>query len=688
VAITGGSPAPASKVGVELFSVAGADGYLREVNDAFAALLGLTPSEVSGRSLLELVHPDDIGGIVTGLAALHDGAEKVMLESRFLQRDGRWLHLQWAAQPVLGTDLWWASGRDTTEFHRLQSERLDLRAQLDLAVGQSTAAMWELNISSGRLSWERQAADILGVTGDELPVNASELAAMIHPEDAPSLLTAFTNLVTTGATDVGVRTGPEPEPRYVSLRGKVLDHDWRGRPVRAVGLLLDVNSEKAMEQQMLRMVMSDALTGIPNRRAFDQALRTEWRRCSRALEPLSVLMIDIDDFKLFNDAFGHLIGDDALCAVARVLTAAVNRASDTVARFGGEEFAVVLPNTDAAGAAAVARRMVHAVRAVTMRQADRPLSVSVGTASWHPDGTVTKPAVLLARADQALYAAKSAGKNQSVAYEQSIAARDAFITAMTEGLRRGEFELYYQPVIALEDNNVVGFEALMRWNRPGHGMVPPDDFIPAAEATDLICDLGRWALNQATMQLANWSRAGLDAEHPLRMAVNASGRHVNTAAIISDVESALAKSGITPDRLEVELTETALVDNALAATHLAAIRALGVHVAIDDFGTGYTSVGQLPQLPVDTLKIDRSFVASTNPRQRGLVTLMIAAAHAFDLDVVAEGIEDDEVLQFLRTLKCDTAQGYYIARPMPAQNIPAWVIQWQSTHKLTDLSPR
>jgi diguanylate cyclase (GGDEF)-like protein/PAS domain S-box-containing protein len=679
VSINAPEPEPHQQIETELFSV-GADAYVRDVNDAFAALLGLTAPEVSGRSLLELIHPDDIGGVVTGLAELHDGAEMVLLESRFMQRDGRWLHLQFVARAVPGTDAWRVSGRDVTEFHRLQTERLDLRTQLGLAVGQSTAAMWELDIGSGLLTWEPQAADIFGVDPDGLPDSASEFAAVIHPEDAPSLLAALDALISTGATQVALRTGSEQDPRHVSFRGKVLDRDWRGRAARAVGLLLDVSTEKAMEQQMLRMVMSDALTGAPNRRAFDQALRTEWRRCSRALEPLSVLMIDIDDFKRFNDSFGHLVGDDALCVVARALTAAVNRAGDTVARFGGEEFAVVLPDTDSTGAAVVADRMVHAIRAVTLRQADRPLSISVGSASWNPDGTITKPAVLLARADQALYAAKAEGKDRSVAYEHSIAARDAFIAAMTDGLARDEFELHYQPVIALGDDQVVGFEALMRWNRPGHGMVRPDDFIPAAETTDLICDLGRWALREATLQLASWSRAGIDSERTLRMAVNASGRHVNTAAIVTDVEAALAESGIAPQRLEVEVTETALVDNALADLHLAAIRALGVRVAIDDFGTGYTSVGQLPHLPVDTLKIDRSFVASTNPRQRSLVTLMIAAAHAFDLDVVAEGIEDIETMQFLRTLNCDTAQGYLMGRPMPAEQIPTWLTDWQTAH--------
>ena len=635
--------------------------------------------EVTGRSLLELVHPEDIAAVVTALAALEGGAAEIQLESRFLQRDDRWVHLQWVARPVPNTDRWWAAGRNTTEFHRLLSERLELRARLDLALGQATAAMWDLDLRQGFFSWEPQATQILGVPAGAIPTSLMDLAGLLHPDDVPGLLAAVTGLPETGAVEVGLRVGVGPTLRYVSFRGRVLDRDHRGKALRAIGLVLDVTSEKAMEEQMLRMIMSDALTGVPNRRAFDQALRTEWRRCSRAAQPLSLLMIDIDDFKSFNDTFGHLIGDEALCAVARALTATVHRGGDTLARFGGEEFAVVLPNTDTSGAAAIAERMVTAVRSVTVRQAPgRTISISVGTATWHPHDTTLKSAALLARSDQALYAAKVEGKNRTVAYEGFIAAQDAFQDAMRAGLAADEFQLFYQPVIDLAEGDVVGFEALMRWNRPDHGRVNPDDFIPAAEASTLICDLGRWALHEAADQLARWSRDGLDTHGELRVAVNASARHISTPAIVADIASAISSAGITPGRIEVELTETALTDNVLADTHLTAIRALGVSVALDDFGTGYTSVGQLPHLPVDTLKIDRSFVSSLDPRQRGLVRLMIDAAHAFGLSVVAEGVEDAETLQALRDLGCDTAQGFFMGRPMPAELIAPWLDDWRN----------
>jgi diguanylate cyclase (GGDEF)-like protein/PAS domain S-box-containing protein len=406
---------------VELFSVAGHDGALHQSNDSFAALLGLTWQELDGRSILELVHPEDLGTVVAALSALETGAPEVLVENRFLLGDGSAVHLQWVARPLGDTGLWWAAGRDTTPFHQLMAERVDLRAHLDLALGHAAAGMWEMNLRTGVLSWEPQAAEVLGVPAGTGPVDVDALAALAHDDDAAAVVLALAQLASSGAADVSLRVGDEAFVRHLSLRGKVLARDRRGRPLRAVGLIVDVTAEKAMEEQLLRMVMSDALTGAQNRRAFDQTLRSEWRRCTRANEPLSVVMIDIDNFKQFNDTFGHLVGDEALCAVARAITGSLHRAGDVLARFGGEEFALVLPGINRDGAAVVAQRLLAAVRAVTVRQAaDWQLSVSVGTSSWAPGHPATKAVQLLADADQALYAAKHAGKDAAVSSVDSM----------------------------------------------------------------------------------------------------------------------------------------------------------------------------------------------------------------------------------------------------------------------------
>jgi diguanylate cyclase (GGDEF)-like protein/PAS domain S-box-containing protein len=659
---------------LDLFSFAWPEGRLCEITEAFACLLGVTRGELSGRSLLDLGAPEDRAAVSSGLRALGSDAGRAIIESRFVQSDGHVIYVQWVVRRIAGADLWRAAGTDTADLMTLLADRRDLRTRLDLAIGQATAAMWELDLREDHFTWETQAAQILGVIPQAIPSNACELADAVHPDDREVLVKGFRRLLESGATEVGVRIGQNAGLRYLSIRGRILEEDSGGEPRRAVGLLLDVTTEKAMEEQLLRMSASDALTGTPNRRAFDQALRGEWRRCNRGREPLSLIMIDIDGFKQFNDTFGHLVGDQALIAVARAMSATLQREGDLLARYGGEEFAIVLPGTDMTGALIVGQKLVDAVRAITIRQAPGwNISVSVGTASWHPDRELIKSPVLLGRADEALYAAKTAGKDRVTAYEESLAARDTLQAAIAEGLQQGEFELYYQPLINLDDGLLTGFEALMRWNRPGHGLVPPDSFIPVAETTTLICDLGRWALKEAACQLAAWSCEGLDLSSSLRMAVNVSARHAVVPEIVADVMAALATSGIAPEQLELELTETALQQGTAVAVELARVRGLGVSVAIDDFGTGYTSIAQLAHMPADVLKIDRIFTASPDSREQNLVKLIIEAAHAFDLRVVAEGIEDERTLQAMRDLACDTAQGYFIGRPMPAEQVPTWI---------------
>jgi diguanylate cyclase (GGDEF)-like protein/PAS domain S-box-containing protein len=659
---------------LDLFSFACPNGELYEVTEAFAGLLGVTGGEINGRSLLDLVAPEDRAELSSVLSAFGSNARQTIVESRFIQSDGHGIYVQWVARHIAGSDLWRAAGTDAADLVKLLAERRDLRTRLDLAIGQATVAMWDLDLREDRFNWEAQAAQILGVKPEAVPSSATALADVLHPEDRQVIVGALRRLTEQGATEISVRIGQGAGVRHLSMRGRVLDRDASGQPRRAVGLLLDVTTEKAMEEQLLRMSASDALTGTPNRRAFDQAVRGEWRRCTRAREPLSLIMVDIDGFKQFNDTFGHLVGDQALIAVARAMTATLHREGDLLARYGGEEFAIILPGTDTVGSLALGQQLVQAVGAITIRQApDWNLSVSVGTASWHPDRELIKSPVLLGRADEALYAAKTAGKSRAIAYEESLAARDTLQAAIAEGLKQGEFELYYQPLIHIDGRQLIGFEALMRWNRPGHGLVPPDAFIPVAETTTLICDLGRWALQTAACQLATWSSQGPDLHRPLRVAVNVSARHAAAPAIVTDIQAALATSGIAPDQLEVELTETALQQSTPVRAQLARVRNLGVSVAIDDFGTGYTSIADLAHMPADVLKIDRTFITSSDPRQPSLIRLIIEAAHAFDLRVVAEGIEEEHTMQTMRELECDTAQGYLIARPMPADQVPAWI---------------
>ncbi len=407
---------PSRSAEVDLFSLAG-DGILQQVSEDFACLLGLSPEDINGRSLLELVHPRDTPNTAIALSGLQDGGPPVTLENRFITRDEGVVHVEWVARQVSGTDAWRVAGRDTTEFHRLRAQISELEARLDLVVGHGTAALWDFDARQGHITWDAHAGQILGVKPAAVPATVAEFAAIVHEEDRESVFAALAELMETGEFELEVRGGQVEGAQYLSLLGRITERDHRDRPLRAVGLALDITAEKALEEQLRQKATTDALTGVPNRGAFNEALQSEARRCSRELEPLSVIMVDIDNFKIFNDTYGHLAGDAALIAVARSLNASVRRAGDLLARFGGEEFAMVLPKTDEPGALAVAERLVLAVRAVSVLEAPgQDLSVSVGTATWRPGESDLDALKLLGYADQALYAAKLAGKDRAVAH--------------------------------------------------------------------------------------------------------------------------------------------------------------------------------------------------------------------------------------------------------------------------------
>jgi predicted signal transduction protein with EAL and GGDEF domain len=351
------------------------------------------------------------------------------------------------------------------------------------------------------------------------------------------------------------------------------------------------------------------------------------------------------------------------------------RGGDTVARLGGDEFVILLEDiTDETDVVRLAERVVAALaEPVQVFHRQVRIGASIGVTICN-DGYVDAGR-LLREADAAAYRAKNAGRGRYDVFDdalrEELARRAELDVAIADGLRRGEFVLYYQPVVDLSTGRPRGVEALIRWNRPGCGLVSPDEFIPAAELSTLINDIGRWTLHEAAAQLARWD-AQLGPKD-LTVGVNISGRYLCSDDFVDDVRHAVETSGIEPSRLTVELTETVLVENLTAATTMGKLRDLGVQVAIDDFGTGFTSVSQLLGMPIDTLKIDRSFVASSHPTSRELVHLMTRAAHAFGLRVVAEGVEEAGQIANLAECAVEAAQGYHFARPQSADEALALI---------------
>ncbi|GGB99177.1 putative bifunctional diguanylate cyclase/phosphodiesterase [Cellulomonas carbonis] len=422
-----------------------------------------------------------------------------------------------------------------------------------------------------------------------------------------------------------------------------------------------------LRENLAHLAAHDALTGLANRSRMVAEIRSALHRACRSGSPVGLLFVDLDHFKDVNDTYGHAAGDEVLRVTAGRLQDVV-RAGDTVGRIGGDEFVVLVEHPESEeGLVALARRVVDAVgEPVRVGEHATTVGASVGVALAR-DGS-TDPDRLLHEADAAAYRAKSGGRGRAEVFDEALSRelveRGRLESALRAGIAAGELVLHYQPILDTGSGEVAGYEALVRWDRPGHGLVAPADFIPVAERSTLVCDVGRWVLAEATAQLVRWTAEGR-GEH-LTVSVNLSGRHVAQPGVVTDVADALAASGLAPHRLALEITETVVVDVLEIEEALRALRDLGVRISIDDFGTGYTSIHQLQHLAVDTLKIDRSLVEATTPGVLALVGLVVQAAHAFDLTVVAEGVEEPEQLERLRALGCDSVQGFLFARPEPA----------------------
>ncbi len=435
-------------------------------------------------------------------------------------------------------------------------------------------------------------------------------------------------------------------------------------------IVTSVRQREELQFALAHRATHDPLTELPNRAQALTLVTSALHRARRSGDMTGLLFVDLDGFKAVNDGHGHAAGDTVLREVAARMRSLV-RPGDVVCRLGGDEFVVLVePVRGERELMDLADRLIAAVsEPVDVPGARVGVGASVGVAVGRDGGA--DPDVLFVEAGTAAQRAKQHGRGRAEIFDEtlrrSLAERAATEAAIAAALEGGGMRLVYQPVVDVTGQRLHGFEALLRWERDGVP-VPPDQFIPVAEASSLICDVDRWVLHEATRQLAAWraETPPLPGMPEPTMAVNVSGRHLTDRRVVSHVAGALAASGLPPHLLVLEVTETVLVDDPVALTHLAELRALGVAIAIDDFGTGYTSIGQLSSMPVDTLKVDRSFVTSPDPGQRELVALVIRAAHTFGLSVVAEGVEEPDQLERLREQGCDHAQGFLIHRPLPA----------------------
>ena len=466
---------------------------------------------------------------------------------------------------------------------------------------------------------------------------------------------------------------------------KPFDANELNARLRAGRRIIDLQTElMTARESLLVQATHDPLTGLPNRLLFSDRLTQRLMRSRGTPQPLAVMYLDLDRFKIVNDTLGHAVGDQLLQAVASRLKGCL-RETDTLARMGGDEFTMILADVEShEEAAAVARKILGILsEPVKIDDNEFVIQASIGISIFPTDGMDVE--TLVKNADTAMYRAKEQGRNCYHAFTESLNADAVQAMVMESGLRRAlerkEFVVHYQPRVDIKTGKIVGSEALVRWQHPDYGLVSPGQFISLAEDTGLIGPISEYVLQTACEQTKIWTDGGWGR---LSVSVNISARQFQQRKLTHSVREALAQSGLDPQCLDLEITETTLMkDPESVDLVLREFREMGIQVSVDDFGTGYSSLGYLKRYPVDAVKIDRSFVSgiTTNPDDAAIAGAVVAMAHSLKLKVCAEGVETVEQLEFLRSLQCDEMQGYFISQPVSAQQFEE--LLWQNRNRRT-----
>jgi diguanylate cyclase (GGDEF)-like protein/PAS domain S-box-containing protein len=642
------------------------------VNDAARQLYGYSHEDYVGMTVLDIRPQKERKRMFDAIRRRTD-----------VERAERWTHLKADGQTfevlTYGREICFdgkaailAIVQDRTEVNAAHRQVTDTRSLLDsivdnLPVGVFVKDMGEdgryiLFNEACAAATGRPAKDVIGKNDQAVfdeeqteafrqqDERAFETASTIHFEETIRGMDGVTRILRTAK-----RALPAPKgeaPRYL------------------LGISQDVTEERGVEAKLAHLAMHDSLTGLPNRAFFSESIVRQVAAATPET-PIALLYIDIDHFKHINDSKGHAAGDTLLCQVAQRLLRLAEK-SDLVARLGGDEFALVLKMTDAGRAQRFADLLLLSLAAPFDLDGVREhvtCSIGIAMAPEHADDAD----VLMRDADLALYAAKGSGRSTYRFYQTEMRLeaerRHQLTVELREALQNGEFELYYQPIIRLDNDGLSGFEALIRWRHPERGLIAPMEFIPVAEETGMIVPIGEWVLREACRTAARWP------SH-LKIAVNLSVYQFRHTSLLATVVSVLDETGLRPERLEIEITESVLLSEVeQSLSLLRALKELGIRIAIDDFGTGYSSLSYLRSFAFDKIKLDRSFVAGieTDPGNLAIVRAVVGIASGFNAMTLAEGIETEEQLGKLRAEGYSEVQGFLLGRPMPQQDAEALI---------------
>lgn len=560
---------------------------------------------------------------------------------------------------------------EVQQRHESEEARQRLADRLSIAAEVAYLGVWEWDLNSQSSYWDAQTFRLYGLEPFSIKPSSENWLERVADEDRTRLVTALRNGIDGPHSRHEIEyplTWPNGEVHHLLCTFHV-SFDLNGKANRLTGVQVDITERKLTEQHILHMATHDSLTGLANRRLLTDRLQQKILTSERHPHITALLFIDLDHFKQVNDTLGHSLGDQLLKSVSTMLCNQV-RKGDTVARLGGDEFVILLPciaHSD--NAVKVAKKIIQCLtEVVRVEGANLTITPSIGIALYPNDGLDAE--TLLRNADIAMYRAKAQGRNRYQCYTADMGELASEVLRLEMALRQAieqqEFELYYQPKVAAANQAIIGAEALIRWNRQGHGQVPPDKFIPFAEQRNLILGIDQFVLRQACKQMHEWRDAGVPS---LPVAVNLSSAHFAHESLLADIQALLDEFDLTPALLQLEVTEGLLLqESSTVHNNLAGLRQMGIKISLDDFGTGYSSLSYLHRFPVDQLKIDRSFISSLSSEDPDapLVSAIISIGHSLNLSVIAEGVESAEQAQLLHRLNCDELQGYYFSRPLPA----------------------